>query len=230
MMNNASAVVAQSNNTRSNAERYYSPDRTIQIIPLGFEQPSFTMVARETLGMEKNTFYLISIGRLIKRKGYEYLIAALKDTDRDSKLLLIGDGPLEHDLKGLARELDVQSRVLFLGAVSEEKKFQYLSCADSYVLSSLHEGYGIVLQEAMFCGLPIISTDNGGQTDFLSEGVNALLVPIEDSKALSRAIQKLKHDVSMREGMRHNNKLAIENVSIEKIAAAYEALFEKAAV
>jgi glycosyltransferase involved in cell wall biosynthesis len=230
MINNASEAVAQSYNTKSNAEKYYRPDKKIQVIPLGFEQPTFKRVKRETLGMEKDTFYLISIGRLIKRKGYEYLISALKDTDLDVKLLLIGDGPLENDLKKFSRELNIQDKIEFLGSVSEEKKFRYLSLADLYVLSSLHEGYGIVLQEAMYCSLPIVSTNNGGQTDFLKDGINALLVPIEDSKALSLAIQKLKRDYMLREGMKQHNTRDIENFSIDKIAGEYEKLFEKEVV
>ncbi|WP_269849835.1 glycosyltransferase [Methanosarcina horonobensis] len=68
---------------------------------------------------------------------------------------------------------------MFLGFVSETKKFQYLQNSDVYVLSSLHEGFGIVLQEAMQVGLPIISTDSGGQVDFIKEGKNGILLTSE---------------------------------------------------
>lgn len=226
IIDNSSAVVAQSCNTRANAKLYYKTAKDICIIPLGFEKPLFKRVERKNLGMKEDTCYLISIGRLVKRKGYEYLIHALKDLDDNSKLLIIGDGPLEINLKKLSKDLSVQEKIEFLGFVSEEKKFQYLSLSDVYVLSSLHEGYGIVLQEAMFCDLPIVSTNNGGQTDFLKDGINALLVPIEDSKALSNAIKNVKNDENLREKMRQNNRRDIMHCDIEKIAREYEKVFE----
>ena len=111
--------------------------------------------------------------------------------------------------------------------MSEEKKFRYLSISDIYVLSSLHEGFGICLLEAMYCGLPIVSTNNGGQTDFLVEGENALMVPIEDSEAIADKILEMLKNKDLRGKMIENNIKDIRKYDIENVAMKYEKLFEQ---
>ncbi len=72
----------------------------------------------------------------------------------------------------------------------KKKKFQYLDNADVYVLSSLHEGFGIVLQEAMQVDLPIVATNHGGQVDIIKNGVNGYLVPPKNPEAIKNGILK----------------------------------------
>jgi L-malate glycosyltransferase len=137
---------------------------------------------------------------------------------------LIGDGPLEKDLKGLTKKLKVNSRVHFLGFVSEEKKFQYLDNSDLYVLSSLHEGFGIVLQEAMQVGLPIVATNNGGQVDILENEVNALIIRQRSSDLLCKAILKVFNDNGLQKKLAKNNKGKVNEFELGKIAREYVSL------
>ncbi len=191
VLNNSDVLVAQSSNTKENTLKYYKPNKDIKIIPLPYEPFKFEKVSRKELGLSKNKKYLISVGRLIKRKDYPTLIKALaliKDENVES--LIIGDGPEEKNLLKLAKKIGVEKRVHLLGFVTEEKKFQYLDNADIYVLSSLHEGFGICLQEAMQIGLPIIATNNGGQIDLISDGENGYLIEIQNPKKLAMYIRK----------------------------------------
>lgn len=190
VLNSADAVVAQSTNTRTNAAEYYDIDNEITVIPLPYEPYEFDEASREELDLDEEKTYLISVGRLVERKGYTYLIEAMSKIDDEStEALIIGTGPKERELKQQAQDLGVADRIRFLGYVPEERKFQYLENADVYVLSSIHEGFGIVLQEAMQVGLPIVATDNGGHIDFIEEGTNGFLVPPGDADELADRIR-----------------------------------------
>jgi len=224
ILNNCDVLVCQSSNTQKNTIKYFNPKKEIHIIPLPYEKFKFRKVSREKLGMKKDRFYLISIGRLVERKGFKYLIQAMKSLPEEIELNLIGDGPLEEDLKGLTKKLKVNSRVHFLGFVFEEKKFQYLDNSDLYILSSLHEGFGIVLQEAMQVGLPIVATNNGGQVDILEDEINALLVKPKSSGLLHQAILKIFNDKRLRKKLAKDNQRKVNEFELEKIAGDYISL------
>ncbi|MFC1480617.1 glycosyltransferase [Candidatus Omnitrophota bacterium] len=226
----ASQVVTESANIASCAETFYRPAKDITIIPLGLAEPRFTPKDREALSLKRDKLYLISVGRLIKRKGYDFLITAFASLIRgglDAELILIGDGPERSALEGLARELDVPDGVKFLGAVSDEEKFQYLSAADIYVLSSLHEGFGIVLLEAMSCGLPVVATNKGGQTDIIRDGKEGTLVPPADAESLADAIHKLATDPDRMKRVGISNRQEVKKYAMPVIAKKYIGLFRE---
>ena len=114
------------------------------------------------------------------------MLALLED---DIHGIIIGEGPERGYLEDLIVELSLEDRISLAGNVDEERKFQYLSAADVFVLSSVHEGFGIVIQEAMQTGITIVATNNGGQTDLITNGENGYLVPIENPHALAYAVQ-----------------------------------------
>ncbi len=224
IINNSDIVACQSSNTKNNTIKYFSPKKNINIIPLPYEKVKFKKVSREKLGLNKDKFYLISIGRMVERKGFKYLIKAMRDLPEEIELNLLGDGPLLEPLQKLAEKIGVKNRVHFRGFVSEEKKFQYLDNSNLYVLSSLHEGFGIVLQEAMQVGLPIVATNNGGQVDILESEVNALLVKSKSSNVLSKAILKVYNNKKIQKKLSKNNLKKVNNFSLEKIANDYLSL------
>jgi len=158
----------------------------------------------------------------VERKGFKYLIQAMKILPKEIELSLIGDGPLEENLKSLTKKLKVNSRVHFLGFVSEEKKFQYLASSDLYVLPSLHEGFGIVLQEAMQVGLPIVATNNGGQVDILENGKNALLISPKNSTKLARVILEIYQNKKTAKSFSKNNLSRSKSFALKKIAYRYK--------
>lgn len=227
-LNNAAGVVAQSTNTKDYANKLYFPNKNISIIQLGLPEPKFEKVSREELSMKKDVLYLISIGRLVKRKGYDFLVKALKilkDRGQDINLILVGDGPEREYLESLASSSGISDKIIFLGSVPDEEKFQYLSASDIYVLPSLHEGFGIVLVEAMRCGLPIVATNEGGQTDIIKDEKNGILIPPRDVDALAIAISELASNLERRKTMTEFNKKSSELYSISHTAEQYIDLF-----
>lgn len=225
ILNRASTVVAQSNNTKSNADIYYLPRQTIKIIPLAYQVHEFKPKSRTDLNLEDDKRYLISVGRLISRKGYEHLIRSLAQTEPNTIALIIGDGPQRGPLQRLANRHQLEGRVRFLGHLPEERKFQYLSVSDIYVLSSTHEGFGIVLQEAMQVGLPIIASNNGGQTDLILDGVNGYLIPPARPDLIADRVRKLLSNENLRRSMGEKNRGCISKYSAKVIAGEYEKLF-----
>ena len=217
----AARVVAQSTDTRRNALRYYGYDGPISVIPLPYAPVDFQSVDRVALKLEPAKKYLVSVGRLVKRKDFATLIRALALLDNDVELLLIGEGPEREALEILARQLQVVGRVHFLGFVAEEKKFQYLQNADVYVLSSVHEGFGIVLQEAMQVGLPIVATNHGGQVDLVEDGVNGCLVEVGDVEGMAERIAYLLGAFALREKMSEKNYLKLSGFLTKKICIDY---------
>lgn len=214
-------IVPESNNIKNYMEKYYTFDsHKMVVIPIPYTKVSFEPVKRNTIGMDENQKYLISVGRLVKRKGYEFLLDVIGELP-DVKLIIVGNGPMMERLKRKTFQLQIDDRVIFQGNVSEERKFQYLQNSDIYILSSVHEGFGIVLQEAMQVGLPIVSTDFGGQTDLIKNQVNGLLVRYGNKKMMKKAILRLLTDEKMAAHMKAVNLKNIELYKSEKIAEKY---------
>lgn len=227
VLNNSDVIVAQSNNTKENASRFYQCEKeSVQIIPLPYDKVNFSPIKRSEMGMNEDDTYLISVGRLVRRKGYDFLLDVVLELP-EVKLFIVGDGPEKENLERKIDELQLQDRVVLLGNISEEIKFRYLSNSDVYVLSSVHEGFGIVLQEAMQVGLPIVSTDFGGQVDLVKDEENAFLVKYGNKTMMVNAIRKLITDKRTAEMMRMKNLEKIKEYKSENIAEKYLELQKK---
>jgi glycosyltransferase involved in cell wall biosynthesis len=221
VINSSDYIVAQSSNTKENALKYYNVKKDIKIIPLPYHPFEFEKVSRKDLGLKDELFYLVSVGRLVKRKGFDFLIRSMVNIPENVHVLIIGEGPEYDSLEHLANQLNVSERIHFLGFVSETEKFQYLENSDIYVLSSVHEGFGIVLQEAMQVGLPIVATDNGGQVDLVKEGLNGYFIKYGDEMSLGKKIEKILADQEVKEKLSGNNLLEFQKYSLENIAKEY---------
>jgi glycosyltransferase involved in cell wall biosynthesis len=222
ILNHADAVVAQSNNIKDLAEKYYQPKKKIEVIPLGIKE---SIVRNAHVRSQQNqSFRFISIGRLVPRKGFDYLIKALPDK---AELVLIGSGPEKNKLEELAKT--EKKKITFLGETSQEKKEGELSKADAYVLSSLHEGFALVCLEAMAAGLAIVATNFGGQTDYLKENKNVLLVKPKDVDSMRWALIKIMADNELRIKLSENNLRDVQKYYIKNSADKYLTLFKNVA-
>lgn len=213
-------IVAQSSMTKKKAETFYRCEKDISVIPLAHNYIDFKICGREDLGLEKDGRYVITVGRLVKRKGYEFLIRSFRYVN-NANLLIIGDGPEYSNLCSLIKETGLEKRVTLLGTRYGDEKFQYLFNSDLFVLSSVYEPFGIVLQEAMQVGLPIISTSDGGVGDLIENGHNGLLVNYGDEKGLAESIEYILSNADVKAQMSNYNKVKIKDYAVEKIAKEY---------
>lgn len=141
---------------------------------------------------------LLCVGSLTRRKGYPVLIAALALLgDLDWHLTVVGSETWdpEHaaEIRGTVQELGLTGRIDLIGEQDEAELRSYYHQADLFVLASHHEGYGMVLAEALARGLPIVSTTAGAIPDTVP-GAAGRLVPPGDAKALAAEIQGLLTD------------------------------------
>ena len=222
VLNNVDVIVPESNDLKNRLNQYYKTDIKIQVLPIAYEPIKFKKISRKKLGLKDNLFYVIGVGRLVKRKGFDFFIKSIAEIENDKVHgLIIGDGPEKENLLNLAKEFGVQNRIHLLGRVTEEKKFQYLDNSDLYFLSSVHEGFGIVLQEAMQVGLPIISTDNGGQVDFVKENENGYLIKFGNVNKFIEGFDKLTQNIKLKKDISLFNKKEVKKFKTKTICKNY---------
>lgn len=228
VLNHCDYIVAQSSNTKTNCEKYYMPNRPLTIIPLAFTKPQFEKVKRSELNIEDKDFIIVSIGRLVKRKAFDDSIKIISKLSKlPIKLLIIGDGPEREYLEKTIVDCEVTEKVKILGYLSNDEKFSYINCSDMMLMTSLHEGFGIIFMEAMFLGLPIACTNHGGQVDFVKHEKNGLLFNVGDIESGVEAVERLIKDKKLFKICSKNNIKDIENFYSDKIAAKYMVLFEE---
>ncbi len=229
ILNRADRIVAQSSNTRDNALSYYKPKKPVEIIPLAFHIPPEVSTTAKELNLDSKYFYLITVGRLVKRKSIETIVDAMPELDEKIKLIVVGDGPEMDFLQDRVRALSLEERVVFTGYVDDSAKYSYIKNANLFVLTSLHEGFGIVFMEAMYYGLPIVCTNHGGQVDFLKNEENAILIDVGDVKACGEAIARFYGDKKLYKKCSKNNKNQIKEFYADKIALQYMDVFNNIA-
>jgi len=143
---------------------------------------------------------LLSVGRLEREKGHSVLldaIARLRDHGTTVQLDLVGDGTRLEALQWQARELGIEDRVTFSGAVGQDRIREHYRRADVFCLPSLGEGIPVVLMEALATGLPAIASNTMGIPELIEDGVTGLLVPAGRPDELGHAIERLARDRSL---------------------------------
>ena len=132
---------------------------------------------------------IVTVGRLEPQKDHATLLRAFCRllTARPARLLILGEGSLDEELRGFVRRKDLGRRVHFTGYVGNP--LPLIKRADLFVLSSRYEGFGNVLVEALACGSRIVSTDcPSGPAEILDHGAFGALVPVGDADALATAM------------------------------------------
>lgn len=231
LLRRASILVGQSSNTIGNMNRYYTPELNAKCIPLGIQRPKVELGKRADYGVSGDAVVLVTVGRLVARKGLSQLIALMGRLRKSNvKLLILGAGPMEQAWKNEAKAAGVDHDVLFMGQVTDQDKFKILSMADLYVSTSQHEGFGLVFLEAMACGLPVVCYNHGGQTDFLMDGITGYLVELNDTRRFEERCEVLIRDKARRKTMGEENLRRVEDYFIDRCAQRYEELFLQAMI
>lgn len=139
-------------------------------------------------------FVFASCGSLIPRKGFDVLLKAFAKTeDKNSKLIILGDGPEKANLKELAETLGISARVDFRGMVSREGIAEVYAHSSAYALATRAETFGVSYIEAMAMGLPVIATRCGGPEHFVTDRCGYLL-EVDDEDALVAAMNNIQKE------------------------------------
>ncbi len=187
-------------------------------------------VDRELLRQELAVFgtVFICVGRLWWGKGINYLLEAFEQVQKASceevSLLLVGDGPQEAQLKRFCFERGLRN-VVFAGFHQKQELPRYYAAADVFVFSTLGDPYGLVVDEAMACSLPVISTAAAGEiTDRVDEGINGYIVPPENSEALANRMFLFVGNSDLCERMGESSAEKIAGHTPERWAEEFESI------
>jgi len=181
---------------------------------------------REQIGLRGFTF--IYVGRLWRGKGVNYLLDAFEKVQRVSQeeisLLLVGDGPAEGELKRWC-EVKAVRNVVFAGFQQKKLLPQFYAMADVFVFPTLGDPYGLVVDEAMACSLPVISTSSAGEIKLrVVEEVNGFIVSPEDSGSLADRMLHLVRNPVLCAQMGEASLKMIEGRTPEKWAEDFESI------
>ena len=177
---------------------------------------------RKELGVTEQKM-IISVGRFIPVKGFDVLMKAAKNLPSDIGVYIVGGQPDENYLK-MQNELNL-SHVHFIDFMSPDRLAKYYQAANLFVLMTRGDVWGLVVNEAMANGLPVITTDRCvAGLELVQKGKNGYIVPVDDADALAEAITKFY--VGDMQGMAENALKAIRGYTIEEMAKRHIQILE----
>jgi glycosyltransferase involved in cell wall biosynthesis len=196
--------------------------------------PSQSKDLRTQLNIAENRVILLSVGRLVRRKGFQRVIEqlpALATKGLKIHYVICGIGPMERELRQLAQALGVSHQVTFAGYVPDHKLANFYDSADLFVLPTFYdddaksiEGFGIVYVEASYFGKPVVASRIGGVVDAVQHEKTGLLVTPNDPTELFQALYRLCCDLPLRQYLgRQGQKFARRQPHYDKL---YEDLAE----
>jgi glycosyltransferase involved in cell wall biosynthesis len=210
MLKEAAWIAANSRYTRSELQEWKIADEKILLVPPPISDEAVRQSVQHKSVTNGRIFTLTTICRVIKEKGIDIVLRALKILKTQGVLpryVIAGDGSDREFFQNLAVELEVEDQVHFAGYISESKKWCLLRSADVFVMPSRvapdqqHEGFGIAYIEANACGIPAVGTRAGGIPDAIIDGETGMLVDPESPEKLAEALFFLYHHPERRRQM-----------------------------
>jgi glycosyltransferase involved in cell wall biosynthesis len=170
--------------------------------------------------------YILALGNLIPRKGFDILLrayAAVPHPGRD--LLIAGPGPEENALRSLAGDLGLGERVRFLGFVDGQDKVNLYRCAEFFVCPSRKEPFANVILEAMAAGLPVVASGVDGNKELVRHGKNGILFPPGDVDALKQSLQDMTGNAELVRRLRAEVPDFVKSFDWPEVAKHYRELY-----
>jgi glycosyltransferase involved in cell wall biosynthesis len=186
----ADVAVAVSNSLQAALAADFPRADGFRVVPnLVVDRFFSTPLARDVEGEQ----VFLAVGALDHRKGFDLLLDAVARLPARVHLRIAGEGPLRLRLQLRAAALRLGERVRFLGSLDRAQVAAEMSAAQAFVSASRSETFGVVLAEALACGLPVVATASGGPQDIVT-AADGVLVPVGDVTALSKAMEAMLHD------------------------------------
>lgn len=181
---------------------------------------------RSELGLSDSDVVGITVANLRREKDYPNLLRAaaiLRDSVPGLRLLAVGQGPLEAEVRRLHAELELGQRFQLLGFRGDVPDL--LRAVDFFVLGSRHEGFPVAVMEALVNGLPVVATAVGGVPEAISHGVEGLVVPPADPAALAEAVRRMATDAELRGEMAERARRRAAEYDIRRAVERLETVY-----
>ena len=169
---------------------------------------------------------VLSVGRPLGWKGFDVLIRSVRNHDKATGVYIVG-GAASDELRRLVAELGLQERVVFVDFQTPEKLRKYYRAADVFATATRDDIWGLVVNEAMAQGLPVVATDRcGAALEMVADGVSGRIVPVDDVVAFGAALQEVLYDDDGRLRMGEEALATARGFTIEAMAARHLVLLE----
>ena len=177
--------------------------------------------------------YVLGIGRLVENKGFDLLLrayATVVDEFPDVRLVIAGDGLAAESLRALCTDLGIQGHVEFRGSTPRPEVGLLMAHAEVVVVPSRVEPFGIVVLEAWRAARPVIASNRGGISEFLTDGQHGILLDPLDLSALASALTLLLEDLAAREHLGHAGRERVRGFAWTEIAKKYRGVYRRAQI
>ncbi len=217
VMENAHSIVTISEYNKNYLQGKIGIMNRIDVIRCGIDIARFSPQRRSNIN---NRIELLTVTRLVEKKGLEYLIRAIPIVIRempDCILTIVGSGALNDHLRHLVHDLKLEGYIQFKGDQSDFELMHYYENAEMFILPCIiaengdRDGIPVAIMEAMAMELPVISTTVSGIPELVEDGISGILVSQKDEKAIANAIIKLHKDKKLRLEMGEKGRKIIEN-------------------
>jgi len=216
--------------------RLLIPERRVTVVTNAVDTDVFTpdegkrAATRAGLGLHPGQTVVACVGRMTPQKGQDLLLRAFAEAHREvpeSRLLFVGEGAQRAQYEELTRTLELTEAVRFLGLRSDVPDL--LRASDLLALPSRHEGFGLVLAEALACEVPVVATNSGPMPEIVREGQTGHLFPEGDVPALAKALADLLRDPARRREMgKRGREDVILRFALPDMVRKLEALYTDA--
>lgn len=174
--------------------------------------------ARQKIGIAGNL--ILYWGRLAPWKGLRLLVKImpkLLEINQFFRLVIVGSGPEEKNLKMMIRNMRLEKKVYLVGSKSHEELAVYMAAAEMFVLNTAYEGFSHDILEAMKAGVPVITTPAGGNREIIHQGENGFMVKYNDEFNLVEAIKTVWNTPELKARFIENGKKTASHFSVEKM-------------
>lgn len=236
----ATAVICISQAAKRAAISRGIDDAKIHVITLAVQAPKLPHDSREQLlglyNLPKNSKILLTVGRLVERKGVAWFISnvlpSLVAKYPQTIYLVVGEGPMRQVIAQAITKNQLNEHVRLLGRISSNNTALAFGGSDVFVMPNINvandmEGFGLVSLEASMAGLPVVASDTEGIQDAVSDGKNGLLVPVGDSERYFEAISGLYNSSEAKAFGKKSRDFSENNYSWSKISESYVDLYKK---
>ncbi|MFH0818651.1 MAG: glycosyltransferase family 4 protein [Patescibacteria group bacterium] len=188
-------IICVSSSTKQDCIEKGVSESIIEIIPNGIDINKFSIFNFQFSSSQNKI--LLTVGRLVKRKGVEWFIKeVMPKLDQNIIYLIAGDGPEMQNIHHQIINLNLEHRVKLLGRISHEKLIELYNTADLFIMPNIHvkgdtEGFGIVALEAGACGLMTLATDIDGIRDVIKDNENGYLLPDRDALMWANKVNEI---------------------------------------
>ncbi|PWB54265.1 MAG: hypothetical protein C3F06_05225 [Candidatus Methanoperedenaceae archaeon] len=217
VMENARSVVTISDYNMNHLRDKIGIKNRIEVIRCGIDIDRFSPLRKS---MINDGIKLLTVTRLVEKKGLEYLIRAIPTVIKeipDCDLIIVGSGPLNDHLHHLVHDLELEGHIQFKGDQSDFELMHYYENAEMFILPCIiaengdRDGIPVAIMEAMAMELPVISTIVSGIPELVEDGISGILVSQKDEAAIADAVIKLHKDRNLRVEMGEKGRKIIEN-------------------